>query len=273
MKFRSMLAAMLAALMLAMLASAGWASDAHAFYGDAPDDRHPWAIHDPNRPLPAVVTPGLFVTAEQAGAKPPADAVILFDGTDVSKWLSDAKEGGPTKWVVKDGAFECAPKSGYTRTKDQFGDCQLHVEFASPKDVKGGGQGRGNSGVFLEGAVEVQVLDSYNNETYADGQAASVYGVNPPAVNAKRAPGEWDTYDIVFRRPIYKDNKCLDPGYITVFHNGVLVQDHVTIKSATAGSERAGVCEPGPLMLQDHYHPDVKETFMRFRNIWYRPLE
>src|SRR5436190_18572423 len=155
------------------------ASPGPAFYGDAPDEHHPWAVHDPNRPQPKVVTPGTFSSQEQPG-KPPADAVVLFDGTDLSKWEADSGEGVPTKWIVKNGAMECVPGSGYIRTKEKFGDCQLHVEWAAPTKAEGESQGRGNSGVFLMGLVEIQVLDNYNNPTYADGFAASVYGVNPP---------------------------------------------------------------------------------------------
>jgi hypothetical protein len=165
--------------------------------------------------------------------------------------------------------MECVPGSGYVRTKDKFGDCQLHVEWAAPSNVKGDSQGRGNSGVFLMGRVEVQVLDNYNNPTYADGFAASVYGVNPPLANALRKPGEFQVYDIVFRRPIYKDGKEVDPGYVTVFENGVLVQDHTRLEGET-GHMRRSKPEPfpetGPLQLQDHGNP------VRYRNIWYRSL-
>lgn len=238
------------------------------FYGDAPDDHHPWAVHDWNRPQPKLVTPGSFSTQEQPG-KPPSDAIILFDGSDLSKWEADEGEGVPTKWVIKNGAMECVPGSGYIRTKDKFGDCQLHVEWAAPTKVQGESQGRGNSGVFLMGLVEVQVLDDYNNPTYADGFAASVYGVNPPQANALRPPGEFQTYDIVFRRPIYKDGKQLDPGHVTVFENGVLMQDHTRLEGPTGHMKRAKpepFPEAGPLKLQDHGNP------VRYRNIWYRPL-
>ena len=181
-------------------------------------------MHDGNRPQPRVVTPGTFSTDAQPG-QPPSDAIILFNGTDLSKWESD-KDGGPAKWLVKDGVMEVVPKTGEIRTKEEFGDCQLHIEWAEPKDIQGNSQGRGNSGIFLMGICEIQVLDSYHNITYADGHAASVYGVNPPMVNALRPPGEFQVYDIVFRRPIYKDGQLVDPGYVTVFVNGVLVQDH-----------------------------------------------
>jgi hypothetical protein len=193
----------------------------------------------------------------------------LFDGGDLSKWEADEGEGKPTKWVVKNGAMECVPGSGYIRTKEKFGDCQLHVEWAAPTKVQGESQGRGNSGVFLMGLVEIQVLDNYNNPTYADGFAASVYGVNPPMANALRPPGEFQSYDIVFRRPIYKDGKALDPGAVTVFENGVLVQDHTMLEGGTGHMSRSRpgpFAETGPLKLQDHGNP------VRYRNIWYRPL-
>lgn len=266
MRVRLALAAIGAALAMASAGQA--ASTGSPFYGDPPDDRHPWAIHDQNRPQPAVVTPGTFSTPAQPG-KPPSDAIVLFDGTDLSKWEADKNEGGPTKWIVKDGAMECTPGSGYIRTKDQFGDCQLHVEWAAPKNVQGESQGRGNSGIFLMGRVEIQVLDNYNNPTYADGFAASVYGVNPPLVNPLQAPGEWQVVDIVFRRPIYKDGKPVDPGYATVFVNGVLVQDHTVLEGGTGhmGRSRPGPFpDKGPLKFQDHGNP------VRFRNVWYRPL-
>jgi hypothetical protein len=238
------------------------------FHGDPPDDHHPWCVHDRNRPQPALVTPGTFSTLEQPG-KPPSDAIVLFDGTDLSKWEADEGTGVPTKWIVKDGAMECVPKSGQIRTKDKLGDIQLHIEWAAPSKVEGEGQGRGNSGVFLMGLVEVQVLDNYNNLTYPDGAAGSVYGVNPPMANALRPPGEFQAYDIVFRRPIYKDGTQLDPGYITVFENGVLVQDHTMLEGETGHMGRSkprAFPEAGPLKLQDHGNP------VRFRNIWYRPL-
>src|SRR5215472_9447438 len=207
---------------------AAWAANVGSpFYGDPPDEHHPWAVHDRNRPQPKLVTPGTFSSQEQPG-QPPSDAIVLFNGTDLSKWEADQGEGVPTKWVIKNGAMECVPGSGYIRTREKFGDCQLHVEWAAPTKAEGESQGRGNSGVFLMGLVEVQVLDNYDNPTYADGFAASIYGVNPPLANALRPPGEFQVYDIVFRRPIYKDGQAVDPGSVTVFCNGVLVQDHAT---------------------------------------------
>ena len=238
------------------------------FYGDAPDEHHPWAVHDRNRPQPKLVTPGTFSTQDQPG-RPPSDAIVLFDGADLSKWEADEGQGVPTKWVVRDGAMECVPGSGFIRTKEKFGDCQLHVEWAAPTKAEGESQGRGNSGVFLMGLVEIQVLDNYNNPTYPDGFAGSVYGVNPPFANALRAPGEFQTYDIVFRRPVFKDGKEVDPGYVTVLVNGVLVQDHTRLEGSTghmARSKPGPFPDAGPLKLQDHGNP------VRFRNVWYRPL-
>ncbi|MBL9130845.1 MAG: DUF1080 domain-containing protein [Verrucomicrobiaceae bacterium] len=251
----------LSLLALPLITSAALA--AGGFYGDPPDATHPWAIHDMNRPQPPRVEPGKDGSA-------PSDAVVLFSGKpeEIEKWISD-KNGEPTKWIVKDGALQCVPGSGYIRTKEEFADCQLHIEWSAPSKVEGDSQGRGNSGVFLMGAVEVQVLDNYNNPTYPDGFASSIYGINPPAVNPLRAPGEWQSYDIVFRRPIFKDGKEIDPGYITVFVNGVLTQDHTPLEGGGGHMRRSSpkaFPEKGPLKIQDHGNP------VRFRNIWYRPL-
>jgi hypothetical protein len=241
-----------------------------AFYGDPPDATHPWAIHDENRPQPPRVEPGSYSTQEQPG-KPPSDAMILFDGTPATlqNWVSDKNPNEPTKWVVQDGSLQCVPGSGYVRTKQEWGDCQLHVEWSAPTKVEGSSQGRGNSGIFPMGQVEVQVLDNYNNPTYADGFASSVYGVNPPMANALRAPGEWQVYDIIFRRPVFKDGKMVESGYLTVFVNGVLVQDHTPLEGGGGHRGRSKdhpFPEKGPLKLQDHGNP------VRYRNIWYRPL-
>ena len=260
------LASTTAASVLLLIPIGQAATSAPAFYGDPPDDHHPWAIHDGNRPQPKVVTPGTFSSQEQPG-KPPSDAIVLFDGTDLSKWESN-NNGGPPKWLVVDGCVQATP-TGDIRTKEQFGDCQLHVEWATAKEPKGHSQERGNSGIFLMGLVEIQVLDCYNNITYADGAAGSVYGVNPPMANPLHPPGEFQVYDIVFRRPVYRDNAVLDPGTVTVFLNGVLVQDHTTLEGGTghmARSKPGPFPEKGPLKLQDHGNPT------RFRNIWYRPL-
>jgi len=243
---------------------------AGGFYGDPPDETHPWAIHDMNRPQPRRVEPGTFSSQEQPG-KPPADAVILFDGSPAAleKWAADKNPPEPTKWIVKDGTLQCVPGAGYIRSREEFGDCQLHLEWSAPSKVEGSSQGRGNSGVFLMGQVEVQVLDNFNNPTYADGFAGSVYGVNPPLVNALVAPGQWQVYDIIFRRPIFKDGKEIDTGYLTVFLNGVLVQDHTPLEGGGGHMGRSKprpFPEKGPLKLQDHGNP------VRYRNIWYRPL-
>jgi hypothetical protein len=197
--------------------------------------------------------------------------VILFDGTPATlkNWVSDRDPNQATKWEVKDGSLQCVPGSGYVRTKQEWGDCQLHVEWSAPSKVEGNSQGRGNSGIFPMGQVEVQVLDNFNNPTYADGFAGSVYGVNPPMANAVRAPGEWQVYDIVFRRPVFKDGKMVEDGYLTVFVNGVLTQDHTPLEGGgghKARSKDRPFPEKGPLKLQDHGNP------VRYRNIWYRPL-
>lgn len=255
-------------LVFSVLATAAFADG--AFYGDPPDATHPWAIHDMNRPQPPRVEPGTFSSQEQPGT-PPADAIILFGGKpeEIEKWQSDKPAGEPTKWVVKGGALQCVPGSGYIRTREEFADCQLHIEWSAPGKVEGNSQGRGNSGVFLMGQVEVQVLDNYNNPTYPDGFASSIYGINPPLVNPLRAPGEWQTYDIIFRRPIFSEGKEIDPGYITVFVNGVLTQDHTPLEGGgghKARSKPRPFPDKGPLKLQDHGNP------VRYRNIWYRPL-
>ena len=249
------------------LASTGFAAlTGPVFYGDAPDEHHPWAVHDRNRPQPKVVTPGTFSSQDQPG-RPPSDAMVLFDGTDLSHWETD--KGQPVKWTVQNGDMQVKPGSGEIRSKEQFGDCQLHIEWAESPDVTGSSQGRGNSGVFLPGGLEIQVLDCYHNLTYADGAAGAYYGVNPPLANALRPPGQFEVYDIVFRRPVYKNGQQLDPGYVTVFMNGVLVQDHTPLEGPGGHMRRSKIGpfpEKGPLHLQDHGNP------VRFRNIWCRQL-
>ena len=223
-----------------------------------------WLIHDVNRPAPPVVSPGAV------GTNAPEDAIILFDGTDLSEW-TDTK-GNPTKWIMGDGYMECVKGSGYIQSKRTFGSCQLHVEFATPAVVKGNGQGRGNSGVFLMATYEVQVLDSCNNSTYPDGQCAALYGRAVPLVNASRGPGQWQSYDIVFHRPIFKGKKVVRKPTFTVLHNGVLVQDHVELQGGTGwrGPHAISDFEPHedrlPISLQDHGNP------VRYRNIWVREL-
>ena len=241
-----------------------------AFFGDPPDAHHPWAVHDRNRPQPVIVTPGTFSTADKPG-KPPSDAVVLFDGSEASlaNWEADKPIPEPTKWIVKEGAMECVPGSGFIRTKEKFGDVQLHVEWAAPKNVKGAGQGRGNSGIFLMGLAEVQVLDNFNNPAYADGMAGAIYGINPPMANALLAPGEFQMVDIVFRRPIFKGDQQVDAGHITVFINNVLVQDATPLEGPgyfVRRSKPLPFPESGPIKFQDHGNP------VRYRNVWLRPL-
>jgi len=226
-----------------------------------------WEVHDLKRPAPSVITPGTSSTPEMPG-KPPSDAVVLFDGTNLNQWLSE--DGTPSRWKVEHGYFEVVPKTGSIHTKSAFGDCQLHVEFAEPLPAVGESQERGNSGVFLMNTYEIQVLDSYENKTYADGQAAAVYGQYPPLVNAARPPGQWQSYDIVFHGPRFDpQGKLLRPARVTVFHNGVLVQDNVELTGPTAHHARPPYKpgpEKGPVGLQDH------GTLVRYRNIWIREL-
>ena len=221
-----------------------------------------WKAHDPQRPKPRVVQP-----ANTPGA-PPGDAIVLFNGTDLGSWRG--ADGSAPRWTVRDGYMETAPGAGPIVTSRGFGDVQLHIEWATPGTVRGSGQGRGNSGVILMGRYEVQVLDSYQNETYADGQAAAIYGQHPPLVNASRPPGEWQTYDVVFRRPRFgADGSLASAARMTVFHNGVLVQDNQELWGPTAWLEHeryAAHADSLPLLLQDHDNP------VRYRNIWVRPL-
>jgi hypothetical protein len=227
-----------------------------------------WMAHDRNRRLPPVVTPGRVSTPETAGTAP-SDAVVLFDGKDLSQW-SDM-QGKPTKWIVKDGYMECVKRSGYIRTVQNFGDCQLHVEWSTPKPAEGEGQGRGNSGVFFgRDRYEIQVLDSYGNKTYADGSAGSIYGQYPPLVNASLPPGEWQTYDIIYTAPKFDaGGKLLSTARITAFHNGVLIQNNSELTGPTAWIDRAPYSphpEKQPIAFQDHGNP------VRYRNVWVREL-
>lgn len=224
-----------------------------------------WRVHDADRPQPPVVEPGTASTA-QAPGKPPSDAVVLFDGKNLDAWTGSS---GEAKWKVEDGAMT-VNGTGDLQTKEEFGDCQLHIEWSTPAEVKGHSQERGNSGVFLMGRYEVQVLDSYDNVTYADGQAAAVYGQNPPMVNACRKPGEWQAYDIVFEAPRFDgDGRLTKVGRVTVLHNGVVVQHAQEILGDTAHRSLPKYHShppQGPLKLQDHGNP------VRYRNIWVRRL-
>ncbi len=220
-----------------------------------PEDTEVW------EPVPAVVTPG------QAGA-PPSDAIVLFDGSDLSGWSTE--DGRDAGWHVEGGAMTVVPGAGNIRTRRGFGDVQLHIEWRTPAEVSGEGQGRGNSGVYFMERYELQVLDSYDNRTYSNGQAGAIYKQHIPLVNASRAPGEWQSYDVVFAAPRFAaDGALLSPAYMTVFHNGVLIQNHVALRGPTeyigeppyeAHADRV------PLLLQDHGNP------VSYRNIWAREL-
>lgn len=213
-------------------------------------------------PVPPVVTPG------KSPSDPPSDAIVLFDGKNTSRW--QGQDGGAVKWTVADNAMTVVGGAGNIRTKEGFGDCQIHIEWRTPAEVKGEGQGRGNSGVMIMGRYELQVLDNYKNPTYVNGQAGSIYKQLPPAVNACRPPGEWQTYDIIFTAPRFgPDSMVREQARITVLHNGVLIQNNKTIWGTieyigTPLYTVHGAKEP--LVLQDHGNP------VSYRNIWVRPL-
>lgn len=259
---------MKATTLIAALALGATATFAHAGEGYTDTPMQPngkWHVHDPNRPLPAVITPG--ATFSQMAAAP-SDAVVLFDGKDFSKWVGD--KGGDVKWTLKDGYMETT-QTGMIHTKDEFGNFQLHIEWATPAKVEGNGQGRGNNGVLIYGKYEIQVLDSYNNPTYADGQASAVYGQTPPLVNASRPPGEWQTYDIIWEGPLWDDaGKLTKKAYVTVLHNGVIVQNHTELYGNTPYRALGNYDKPMPpkggIYLYEHHNP------VKFRNIWIRPL-
>jgi hypothetical protein len=217
--------------------------------------------NDNSRPRPPVVEPGT-ASAPDAPGRPPADAFVLFDGKDLAQWRSSGrkKDDDTPKWKVENGYFEIVPRTGGMETRTRtIGDAQIHVEWATPKEVKGKGQGRGNSGIYLGGFGEIQVLDSFENDTYPDGQAGGLYGRFPPLVNASRKPGEWQSFDIVANLPkLDADGKIVRPARLTVFHNGVLIHHAV---------EFPGKIGPFGLNLQDHGNP------VRYRNIWYRKLK
>ncbi|MBC7826838.1 MAG: DUF1080 domain-containing protein [Chitinophagaceae bacterium] len=208
------------------------------------------------------------ITPGKTQADPPSDAIVLFNGQDASQWVDTA--GKSVKWNVSNGALTVVPKEGMIKTKQKFGDCQLHIEWRSPSEVKGEGQGRGNSGIFLMERYELQVLDSYESKTYVNGQAGSIYKQLPPMVNATRGPGEWQTYDVIFTAPRFYENGLIkSQAIITVFHNGVLVQNHMALWGSTqyigtAKYEKHG--EKESISLQDHGNP------VSFRNIWIREL-
>lgn len=211
-------------------------------------------------PEPAIVTPGMNGSA-------PSDATILFDGTSLDGWQH--ADGSAVKWKLEDGAMIAQKGAGDVFTKQEFGSCQLHIEWRTPSEVVGESQGRGNSGIFLQGIYELQVLDSYNNRTYSNGQAGSIYKQTMPLVNASKGPGEWQTYDIIYHAPTFNSGHEYETNpYITVFHNGVLIQDHTKIQGTTPsiGYPKVNQHGDGPLRLQDHNNPTA------FRNIWMRKL-
>jgi hypothetical protein len=228
-----------------------------------------WRVHDSTRPHPRVVTPGTESTPDQPG-RAPSDAVVLFDGSDLSHWMTskDGKQMPPT-WKLGKGYIEAAGGTGDLVSKEKFGTAQYHVEWATPFPPQGSDQLRGNSGVILMSRYEIQVLDNFDNATYADGYAGAIYGQYPPMVNASRKPGEWQTYDIVFEAPQFEKDKVVKPAFVTVFHNGVLLHHHQPILGHVAYRQVGTYAPHGaeePLLLQDHDFP------VRFRNIWVRRL-
>lgn len=228
-----------------------------AFSQDQPNpkDTEVW------EPEPKVITPGKSLAA------PPSDAIVLFDGKNLENWVD--KDGKTPKWTVADGAMTVAKGTGVVKTKQAFGDIQLHIEWRTPAKVEGEGQGRGNSGIFLSEKYELQVLDSYNNRTYSNGQAGSIYKQSMPMVNASKPPGEWQTYDVVFIAPKFnQDGSLKTAGRITVFHNGVLIHHNTEIKGTTEyiGKPKVVAHDKGSIVLQDHGNPTS------FRNIWVREL-
>ena len=231
-------------------------------YNDTPEiPGGTWRVHDGDRPQPRVVTPG------GAAGSPPSDAVVLFDGSDLDQWTG--RDGNAAAWKVENGYME-VNGTGDISTRAHFGDCQLHLEWATPEEVAGDSQGRGNSGVFLLGLYEIQVLDSFDNRTYADGSASAIYGQYPPLVNASRGPGAWQSYDIVFEAPAWDGDRLVRGAHITVIHNGIVVHNRQEAVGPTGHRDLANYDTPhavtGPLELQDHGNP------VRFRNIWIRRL-
>ena len=229
-----------------------------------------WHVHDGFRPQPTVVTPG-GPSLPDAPGKAPSDAIVLFDGTSASlqaNWKMEGSNDAPAWTMAPGGAM--IPAKGSLESKQEFGDCQLHVEWRTPTPAQGNGQGRGNSGVFLMGQYEMQVLDSFGNPTYPDGQASAVYGQYPPLVNASLPPGTWQTYDIIWTAPRFNpDHSVVSPGYVTILHNGVLTQNHQALLGKTDHRTLGSYHffgDKGPLQLQFHGNP------VAYRNIWIRPL-
>lgn len=252
-------------LLAAAVAAVGFA--AGSVFAQDQGVKKEYEVHDMSRPYPAKVEPGQPSTQDKVGTAP-SDAVVLFDGKDLSAWAG--KDGGEPKWTIEDGDLTVAKGTGNIHTKEKFGDAQIHVEWQNYGPQEGTSQGRGNSGVFVMGLYECQVLDSYENKSYPDGIAGAIYGQFPPLVNATRPAGQWQSYDIIFRKPVIKDGKVEKPATFTVLLNGVLVQDHTESIGPTLHMQLAHYSadhpESGPLELQDHGHP------VRYRNIWLRPL-
>lgn len=226
-----------------------------AFGVSAAAETKEWKRHSLERPRPPVVTP-------PANQSPPSDAIVLFDGTNLKAWdpVGKGKAGKNIKkptWLVKDGYMQVQPPRADIISKQSFGSCQIHIEWATPTEISGSGQGRGNSGVILKGIGEIQVLDSYNNDTYPDGQAGAIYGAHPPLVNASKKPGEWQSFDIIFIAAQIDDGKIVRPAQLTVLHNGLLIHHAATPKKHNKQMQ---------IKLQDHNNP------VRYRNIWVREI-
>ncbi|MDN3670668.1 DUF1080 domain-containing protein [Echinicola jeungdonensis] len=215
-----------------------------------------------------IISPGEIT--ENAAMTAPSDALVLFDGKDLSKW--ESVKGGPAKWIVENGVFTVNKGTGDIQTIEKFNDFQLHIEWKVPENITGKSQFRGNSGIYLQGRYELQVLDNYNNPTYSNGQAGSIYKQTPPLKNAMRAPGEWNVYDIIYTAPRFKEDKTLfSPGRVTVIHNGVVIQNNTQIKGHTpfTGLPKYTYHEKGSIKLQDHGDPSEP---ISYRNIWIREL-
>jgi hypothetical protein len=259
---RKHLLTLLAPAALILIAAPAFAQQSPA---PKPEDTEVW------QPVPPVVTPGATDSA------PPSDAIVLFDGKNLDQWVS-AQDHTPAKWIVSHNILTVSKTAGNIETKHTFRDYQLHIEWRIPKDITGSGQARGNSGVFLastgpgDAGYELQVLDSYNNKTYVNGQAGSIYKQSPPLVNPNRKPGEWQSYDVVWTAPTFdSDGSLKSPAYVTVFFNGVLVQNHFQLKGQTLyiGKPFYKAYDRAPIKLQAH--GDASQP-ISFRNIWVREL-
>jgi hypothetical protein len=257
---RIVLTATLALVALAAVAAEGQQSRSSS---PRPEDTEVW------EPVPRIVTPGA------SDAPPPSDAIVLFDGRNLNEWVS-RRDGSPARWTVAKGVMTVNKPTGDIETKRRFTDYQLHIEWRIPAGITGKGQERGNSGVYLamtdSGGYELQVMDSYGNPTYVNGQAGSLYKQYPPLVNAARKPGEWQTYDVVWTAPRFNaDGTLKSPAYVTAFHNGVLVQNHVALKGVTlyTGTPSYHAHGAAPILLQAHGDPSAP---ISYRNVWVRPL-